>query len=150
MKKLFFLTFLSFIFGLGFAQQNILPAQNLRVHLNVAPSVSRLLREIPPDSVSSVMGNLPFDCTYIVSLSDTVNIDSIEVKLGSSVGSNDLFAKTFEFDGASTNSDGTTYTRSGNTVRLYLGSFSGLNTYVAEVRLKDGAGNLSGPVRVIR
>ncbi len=150
MKKLLSCLLLSVILGFGYAQQSALPPLDLKVHLSVSPNVSRMLKEIPPDSVRSVMGNLPFECNYVVTLSDTVGIDSIKVMLGSAVGSNNIVAKSFAFDGATTHPDGTTYSRDGNTVRLYLGTFSGLNSYVAEVRLVDTSGNLTGPIRVIR
>lgn len=69
-----------------------------------------------------------------VVLSDTNNITSFSVKLGTTSGGNDILDKTFSFSEEGQFQDGTSYTRDGNYVRLFLGKYATLPAYHAQVR----------------
>ncbi len=124
--------------------QSPLPASNLRIYLKVPPNTSQLLREVPPDSISSVIQALPLECILRVSLADTMSVDSIVVNLGTSQGGNQLFAGSFPAHGAGSLANGVSYFRNGTIVILNLGTFQGNATYYAEVRTQNGNGTLSG------
>ncbi len=67
-------------------------------------------------------------------LNDTNNISSFTVKLGTTTGGNEIIEKTFSFADEGQFPDGTSYTRDGLYVRLFLGKYTTLNTYYASVR----------------
>ena len=69
-----------------------------------------------------------------VVLSDTNNIASFSVKLGTTSGGNDILDKTFSFLEEGEFEDGTSYTRDGNYVRIFLGKYATLPAYHAQVR----------------
>jgi hypothetical protein len=101
-------------FGDDALGQAPLPAQNLNVHLKVSPSSSQLLREVPPDSINTVLANLPLTVRYVITLADTANLDSVAVKLGSSAGGSQYFQGTFPAHGADSLANGQTFQRKGN------------------------------------
>ena len=73
-----------------------------------------------------------------VVLSDTINISSFTVKLGTTNGGNDIIEKTFTYGSQGQFQDGTSYTRDGIYVRFYLGKYSTLTNYYAQVRATVG------------
>ena len=139
---LFMLVFLSQSLG-----QSPLPASNLRIFLKVPPNTSQLLREIPPDSISSVLQTLPLECILHISLVDTIGVDSITVNLGTSQGGNQLFTGNFPAHGAGSLTNGVSYIRKGAKLTLKLGTFQGNSIYYAEVRTQNANGAVSGVVQ---
>lgn len=69
-----------------------------------------------------------------VVLNDTANITSFTVKLGTTNGGNDILDKIFIFGTEGEFQDGTSYSRDGKYVRLYLGKYATLPAYYAQVR----------------
>lgn len=69
-----------------------------------------------------------------IALSDTNNVSSFIVKLGTTEGGNDIFQKTFIYNTTGIFEDGTSYTRDGAYVRLNLGKYATLTTYHAQVK----------------
>lgn len=78
-----------------------------------------------------------------IELSDTNDITSFTVKLGSTSGGNDIIEKTFTFNEEGEFQDGTSYSRDGIYVRLYLGKYATLPNYYAQVRATVGGSQQS-------
>jgi hypothetical protein len=76
-------------------------------------------------------------------LTDTVNVSSIIVKVGSLDGSQDLFSYTFTFDQSGGFSNGVGYSRSGYKVSCPLGNLVETAVYFTEVTSVNSSGALS-------
>ena len=148
LKSILLILLFGAIFCTANAQAPATPT-SLRVHLKVDPSVSRTLTEVPPDSISHILTTLPMQCTYIVQLTDTVGIDSIQVKLGTTDGGNELAEERFAYDGSNVPT-GMTYTRTGNLVQLKLGNFTGVSSFFGEARLVSALNQVSGAAKYSR
>lgn len=74
--------------------------------------------------------------SFVVQVSDTVQIDQIEVKIGSNEGLSDLLSYAFTFDQTSGLPYGFSYVRNSKRVSLETGSISEYPTYFGRVRLK--------------
>jgi hypothetical protein len=68
-----------------------------------------------------------------ITLSDTANINSFVVKLGTTEGSGDILTKTFNFLETGPFPDGTSYIRNGGYVYFLLGKYLSLPPYHAQV-----------------
>jgi len=80
---------------------------------------------------------------FIVQLSDTTQIDLIEVKLGSTDQSSDLVNYSFPFDAASGLPSGYSYSRSANSVMLSTGLIPEIPTFFGRIRLKLSNGQFT-------
>jgi hypothetical protein len=80
-----------------------------------------------PDSLTS---------SFVVSISDSTQIDKIEIELGSSDGQNDLVNQNFDFDVTIGLPSGFSYLRIGNRVSLETGIISSYPTFFGRARLK--------------
>jgi hypothetical protein len=76
-----------------------------------------------------------FSCSFIVELSDTLNINQIEVALGSMPDSTNVTLKNFSFDAAPPS--GCSYTRTGFNVVLGIGTLPERSTYYARARVNN-------------
>lgn len=74
--------------------------------------------------------------SFVVQVTDTVQIDQIEVVVGSNEGLSDLLNFSFTFDQASGLPYGFSYDRNSKRVSLETGTISEYPTYFGRVRLK--------------
>jgi hypothetical protein len=74
--------------------------------------------------------------SFTIQLTDSTQIEKIEVTLGTTDGLSDLLNESFTFDQASGLSAGLTYARNANSVFLETGTITELPTYFGRVRLK--------------
>lgn len=74
--------------------------------------------------------------SFVVQLTDSVQIDQIEVKVGSNEGLSDLLSYSFVFDQTSGLPNGFAYSRSAKRVSLETGTIAEFPTYFGRVRLK--------------
>lgn len=79
--------------------------------------------------------------SFVVQLTDTVQIDQIEVTLGSNEGLSDLLNYSFVFDQTNGLPNNFAYLRSAKRVSLDTGSITEYPTYFGRVRLKLSSGN---------
>ncbi|MBK7681508.1 MAG: hypothetical protein KA347_01935 [Bacteroidia bacterium] len=78
--------------------------------------------------------------TMFITLTDTNQIDLIEVKVGSKEGQADLANHQFTFDQTSGLPAGMSWQRTGNRITLSLGSFAYSDLQFGYVRLKNSSG----------
>ena len=99
------------------------------------------------DTLSNGLPAVPDSVTYnadmLISLSDTTDIDLIEVKLDTVSGGQGLLSMNYTFDQFGSLGSNRSYARSGYDVLLGLGHFQGLIKYFAEVRVKKLNGSYS-------
>ncbi|UPT68643.1 MAG: hypothetical protein M0D57_08490 [Sphingobacteriales bacterium JAD_PAG50586_3] len=69
----------------------------------------------------------------LIELTDTNNITTFNVKLGTTFGGSEIFEKTFDFNNIGEFQDGTSYIRQGNYVRILLGKYPVFSAYHAQV-----------------
>lgn len=84
-----------------------------------------------PDATSGV--NLS---SFTIQLTDSTQIDKIEVTLGTTDGHSDVLNESFTFDQTSGLANGLSYLRNANAVFLETGTITELPTYFGRVRLK--------------
>ncbi len=77
---------------------------------------------------------------FVVSLSDSSQIDKVEIELGSTEGQNDLINYDFDFDVTSGIPSGFSYLRVGNRVSLETGTIAAYPTFFGRARLKLSSG----------
>jgi archaellin len=74
--------------------------------------------------------------SFIIQLTDSTQIDQIELGIGSTFGVSDLLNQSFLFDQTTGLSNGLSYSRNGNAVLLQAGAITEMPTYFGRVRLK--------------
>lgn len=74
--------------------------------------------------------------SFIIQLTDSTQIDQIELGIGSTFGVSDLLNQSFLFDQTTGLSNGLSYARNGNSVLLQAGAITEMPTYFGRVRLK--------------
>ena len=84
-----------------------------------------------------------FDVGMNLNLYDTTNIQSIEVKIGSSPGASDVFSRNFTFDVSGSLGSGISYLRDEYAIHLGLGNLQQMLSYYSQVRIQrtDGSYN---------
>ena len=95
--------------------------------------VSFKTRPDAPDSNRDPGVNLS---SFTIQLTDSTQIEKIEVTLGTTDGLSDVLNESFTFDQTSGLSAGLTYARNANAVFLETGTIAELPTYFGRVRLK--------------
>ncbi len=139
----YILWFLSILIGLN----SEIAAQSV-----AAPSGFQVLATINSTDTNNIFGDTLFfpvthySGTAVITLTDTVTVNKINLYLGSASSTWSLLSKTFKFDSAGTFLDGTSYLRQGYNVYLGLGNYSGQDSIYSKVTLQNGAGTLSSPV----
>ncbi len=78
--------------------------------------------------------------TMFITLSDTNQVDLIEIKLGSNSGVNDLFNYSFAYDQTTGLPAGYAWSRTGSKLNLQLGSFAYSDVQFGSVRVKNASG----------
>ncbi len=74
--------------------------------------------------------------SFTIQITDSTQIEKIEVTLGTTDGLSDVLNESFTFDQTSGLSAGLTYARNANAVFLETGTIAELPTYFGRVRLK--------------
>ncbi|MBP7168003.1 MAG: hypothetical protein KBB64_10085 [Bacteroidia bacterium] len=74
--------------------------------------------------------------SFIIQLTDSTQIEKIEVTIGTADGLSDVLNQSFVFDQSSGLSAGLAYARNANAVFLETGAITELPTYFGRVRLK--------------
>ena len=74
--------------------------------------------------------------SFIIQLTDSTQIEKIEVTIGTADGLSDVLNQSFVFDQSSGLSTGLAYARNANAVFLETGAITELPTYFGRVRLK--------------
>ena len=95
--------------------------------------VSFKTRPDAPDSNRDPGVNLS---SFIIQLTDSTQIEKIEVTIGTADGLSDVLNQSFVFDQSSGLSAGLAYARNANAVFLETGTITELPTYFGRVRLK--------------
>lgn len=142
MKKIFATLCLS-VFWLVSISQN--PISSVQVNPSYPNATSSQVSGMDAETRSHIQTDLAVE----VNMSSVVNMGKIAVKVGLTEGGSDLFYKEFDFASPGTFADGTSYTRSGNTLTIGLGSFSGYGTYYTEVIAIRSNGNTETGVRAV-
>ena len=75
-------------------------------------------------------------CSFVISISDSIQIDKVEIELGSTEGQDDLLNYNFDFDVTTGLPSGFSYLRSGIRVSLETGTIPIFPTYFGRARLK--------------
>jgi hypothetical protein len=89
-----------------------------------------------------------FAGTIVVTVSDTNNVDLVEVSLKNSSG-DQLMNHTYQYDVTTGLPSGWTYSRSRNKITLHIGSYAAEDSYIGSARIKDNSGNWSASYRFI-
>lgn len=118
MKKLIALTWFLLQLNFGYCQ-------------NIDDVEFRSTATVDPDVLSS---------SFVVILSDSSQIDKVEIELGSTEGQNDLINHDFDFDVTSSLPTGYSYLRVGNRVSLETGTVAAYPTFFGRARLKLSSG----------
>lgn len=120
----------------------------LLIHTNCtaqSPTVTDAYITMQPTATDSTL----LQGTYIVALSDSINVANIELKIGSSPGAYDILNYTFVFDTQAVLPAGFSYARLGNTLTLQVGAYSDRSTYFCAVRVQAANGTWSAPNQFI-
>jgi len=113
-------------------------------------STEPVANHLTPDSLPLLTDTTVFDVVMYVNLFDTLNIQQMEVKIGSSPGGSDIFSNYFVFDAAPPPIGGLTYFRDEYSVRLGLGQLEQMLRYYAVVRIQKTNGSYSEAVEFNR
>jgi hypothetical protein len=94
--------------------------------------------QTPLDANLSINGNTGI---FSLVIPDSTNISEIELQIGSNENPSEVFEHTFVYDQTSGLSNGLSFSRSGVTINLGLGTITPLNIYHVKTRLKNGSGS---------
>ncbi len=126
MKKIFATLCLS-LFGFVSFSQN--PVSSVQINPTYPNATNSQISGMDEETRAHVQTDLAVE----INMSSVTNMGKIAVKVGLAEGGSDLFYKEFDFSSPGTFADGTSFSRSGNTLTIGLGSFSGYGTYYTEV-----------------
>jgi len=113
-------------------------------------STEPIANHLTPDSLPLLTDTTIFDVVMHVNLFDTLNIQQIEVKIGSVQGASDIFSNNFVFDASPPPTGGLTYFRDEYSIRLGLGPLQQMLSYYAVVRIQKSNGSYSDAVEFNR
>ena len=141
--KLFLIGLISILLFSSINAQ-ILPAENVQVHLELTETADDLdLEVILSDAEGTFLENQPFEIKVLIKLASTEELAKVHLKVGTTEGGDDLAGHIFNIEDTSGQSDNYTYTLESNLLLLHLGIFTGINTHFAEVKLEDIHGEIS-------
>ncbi|HKR04823.1 MAG TPA: hypothetical protein VJY62_09320 [Bacteroidia bacterium] len=95
------------------------------------------------DAFASIADTTGQNNSFTIIISDTTGISEVEVRLGSEMSASDIILHSFNYDAQP--SYPYSYTRSGNQIKLGIGSITITDVYYGEVRLKYSNGSWSSP-----
>ncbi len=133
-----------------FLLTNTCPAQDPYPVLSMEVSTEPVANHLTPDSLPLLTDTTIFDVVMHVNLFDTLNIQQIEVKIGSVQGASDIFSNNFVFDASPPPIGGLTYFRDEYSIRLGLGTMQQMLSYYAVVRIQRTNGSYSESVEFNR
>lgn len=143
-KRIKFLFVFVFAISLGVNAQTV-PSPS-EVVINIEP-VNQV--EIPDevldtltDPMSLLGPNDNLNLSVSMLLADTNTVTKIHVKLGTSIGSNNLVENIYTYDNI-TPGGNLTYSREGKMLKLGMGSFLNSGVFYCEIKLEDSVGNFS-------
>jgi len=110
-------------------------------------SKANLQAQTISDAYASIADSTGQNNIFTILLSDSSGIDQIETKLGTMEGESDLHLHVFDFD--SQPGSPYTYNRTGNTLKLGIGTVSPNGIYYGECRLKYTNGSWSSSFQFI-
>jgi hypothetical protein len=113
--------------------------------VNAVPISNDTTGGLPDISDSTV-----FNVSMNVALFDTINIDEIIIRLGDPGLSGNRIQHTFDWDVFGPAGNGTSYSRTGYNVALFLGQFIGLLSYEADLKIKRSDGTFTDLVTFSR
>jgi hypothetical protein len=99
------------------------------------------------DAFASLADTTGQNNSFTVMVSDTTGISEVEVRLGSEMSASDIILHSFNYDVQP--SSPYSYSRSGNQIKLGIGSITMTDVYYGEVRLKYSNGSWSSPFQFI-
>lgn len=126
----------------------------LKAQVVPAPTQSFLsLKLVKKVTISDAQLNATFNPMAVLSPSDTLlvklsmlvdtnAVDVIHIKLGTTMGGNDLLAQSFNYD-ASNLTAPQTYERRDNRIKIGLGKYLNHGVFYCEIKLEDAQGNFS-------
>lgn len=135
---------LLFFAGGGISYAQSAEISGLTVYMEISSSSGASFSDTLIAADQSVNG------TMVIEITNAANISKIHVKMGSTDGGNDLFARVFDFDVSNNLSSGTSYRREGNVIYLGIGSFTGLNHFFAEAKLEDAQGTIGNTIKYVQ
>ncbi len=94
--------------------------------------------QTPLDANLSISNNTGI---FSLVIPDSTNISEIELQIGSNGNPSEVFEHTFVYDQSSGLSNGLSFSRSGVTINLGLGTITPLNIYHVKTRLKNSSGS---------
>ncbi len=98
------------------------------------------------DSLPLMTDTTIFDVGMNVNLYDTLNIQEIEVMIGSSPGTSNIFSRSFVYDVSGSLGSGASYSRDEYKIHLGLGSLMQMLDYYCQVRIKRTDGSYTTAV----
>ena len=128
-----------------FLQENVC-AQSTYPILSTSVETECISNCLDQDSIPYVGDSSSIQVTMTIQLFDITDVESIQVKLGTSSGASDLLNKTFVFDVSGNVGDGCSYSRTDYTVTLGLGNYYGLTSYFSEVKIERDDHSLTDAV----
>ena len=143
MKKLISTIALGLIVTLGLQAQTVPSPSEVTINLEPVNEI-----EIPDevlDTLTDPMNLLsptdPLNLSVSMLLADTNTVAKIHVKLGTTLGGNDLLENTYTFD--ATPSGNLSYFREGIMMNLGMGEHLNSGVFYCEIKLEDATGNFS-------
>lgn len=121
-------------------------AQNVNPVLAMDIASTSIANNASADGLPLITDSTVYSVSMNVSLYDTTNIQSIEVKVGTTAGGSDLFNHSYVYDVFGNLGNARTYSRNGFQVTLGLGSLIGIDSYFSEVRIQFMDGTYSDPI----
>ena len=120
------------------------------VNINIEPlRPVQILGDVLLDSLTNPMSLLTPNDTLLLSLSillvDTSTISKIHVKLGTTLGGDELLTNTYTYDGTPAGS--LTYFRDQELMTLGMGTHLNSGIFYCEIKLEDSVGNFSALIQ---
>jgi len=140
----------SFVVFLFFFSLNICFAQDPYPVLSMDVAIEPVANHLTPDSLPLLTDTTIFDVVMHVNLFDTLNIQQIEVKIGSSPGASDIFSNSFVFDSSPVPPSGWSYFRDEYAIVLGLGHLQQMLSYYSQIRIQKTDGSFSDAVEFNR
>lgn len=127
-----------------FAQSNAYPL------LTMSVETMHISRDSTDSGILDISDSTIFNADMVISLFDTVSISKLFVTLRGASDTTVIFQRIFNYDVFGTLSDSTSYERDGLQIKLGLGNFMGLISFLAEVKIQKLDGLFTEPLRFIR
>jgi hypothetical protein len=147
-KKLLIAAVFINIIGLNLNAQTV-PSPT-EVTVNIEPVNEIVIPDEVLDTLTDPMSllgpNDPLNLSVSMLLADTNTVTKLYIKLGTTLGGNDLLENTYTYDATPTGN--LTYFREGAMMTLGMGSHLNLGIFYCEIKLEDSTGNLSEIITV--